>query len=131
MAKAVKAVSKTAKVNKAEEAPNTDTKVAVAADAKAEAKPAPAKKVTAKKAVAKKPATAAAKPAAARKPAAAKPAATKPAAPATSTSSALKIDIGISTADRAAVVNELSKVLAASYTVYLMTHNCHWNVTRP
>ncbi|EJC65707.1 putative DNA-binding protein [Alcaligenes faecalis subsp. faecalis NCIB 8687] len=131
MAKAVKAVSKTAKVNKAEEAPNTDTKVAVAADAKAEAKPAPAKKVTAKKAVAKKPATAAAKPAAARKPAAAKPAATKPAAPATSTSSALKIDIGISTADRAAVVNELSKVLADSYTVYLMTHNFHWNVTGP
>jgi len=38
MAKAVKAVSKTAKVSKAEEAPNTDTKVAVAADVKAEPK---------------------------------------------------------------------------------------------
>ncbi|XOT94197.1 Dps family protein, partial [Alcaligenes pakistanensis] len=45
--------------------------------------------------------------------------------------SALKIDIGISTADRAAVVKELSKVLADSYTVYLMTHNFHWNVTGP
>jgi DNA-binding ferritin-like protein len=147
MAKAVKAVSKTAKVSKAEEAPNTDTKVAVAADVKAEPKPAaakaPAKKVTAKKAVAKKPATAAkapakaaakpaAKPAAARKPTAAKPvAAAKPAAPASAASSALKIDIGISTADRAAVVKELSKVLADSYTVYLMTHNFHWNVTGP
>lgn len=143
MAKAVKAVSKTAKASKAEEAPNTDTKVAVAADVKAEPKPAAAKalakKVTAKKVVAKKPATAAkapakaaAKPAAARKPAATKPvAAAKPAAPASAASSALKIDIGISTADRAAVVKELSKVLADSYTVYLMTHNFHWNVTGP
>ncbi|AYR22066.1 Dps family protein [Alcaligenes faecalis] len=57
--------------------------------------------------------------------------AAKPAVPTGAASSALKIDIGISTTDRAAVVNELSKVLADSYTVYLMTHNFHWNVTGP
>jgi DNA-binding ferritin-like protein len=136
MAKAVKAVSKTAKVSKAEAAPNTDTKVAVAAETKAESKPVAAKKVTAKKPVAKKPATTAKAPATATKPAAKpasarKPVAAKPTAPAGAASSALKIDIGISTADRAAVVNELSKVLADSYTVYLMTHNFHWNVTGP
>ncbi len=136
MAKAVKAVSKTAKASKAEAAPNTDTKVAVAAETKAESKPVAAKKVTAKKPVAKKPATTAKAPATATKPAAKpasarKPVAAKPTAPAGAASSALKIDIGISTADRAAVVNELSKVLADSYTVYLMTHNFHWNVTGP
>lgn len=43
----------------------------------------------------------------------------------------LKIDIGISSTNRAAVALELSKVLADSYTVYLMTHNFHWNVTGP
>lgn len=140
MAKAVKAVNKTAKVSKAEAAPNTDTKVAVATETKAESKSvatkAPAKKVTAKKPVAKKPATAAKAPATATKPAAkpasaGKPVAAKPAVPTGAASSALKIDIGISTTDRAAVVNELSKVLADSYTVYLMTHNFHWNVTGP
>jgi len=43
----------------------------------------------------------------------------------------LRIDIGISDKDRAAVVDELSKMLADSYTLYLMTHNFHWNVTGP
>lgn len=117
MAKAVKAVSKPAKVSKAAEAKSTDTKADVAAAPKAAVTPASAKaaakKVTAKKAVAKKPAADA-----------------KLAHPA-ATSSALKIDIGISSDDRAAVVGELSKVLADSYTVYLMTHNFHWNVTGP
>lgn len=42
-----------------------------------------------------------------------------------------RIDIGISDKDRAAVVGELSKLLADSYTLYLMTHNFHWNVTGP
>lgn len=41
------------------------------------------------------------------------------------------INIGISTKDRAAVAGELSKMLADSYTLYLMTHNFHWNVTGP
>ncbi|WP_425502480.1 Dps family protein [Parapusillimonas granuli] len=43
----------------------------------------------------------------------------------------LPIDIGISDKDRATVSQELSKMLADSYTLYLMTHNFHWNVTGP
>lgn len=46
-------------------------------------------------------------------------------------SSAPQVNIGISTEDRAAIAGELSKVLADSYTLYLMTHNFHWNVTGP
>ncbi|MFA5662684.1 Dps family protein [Castellaniella sp.] len=45
--------------------------------------------------------------------------------------SGLPIDIGISDQDRAAVVTELSRTLADTYTLYLMTHNFHWNVTGP
>jgi starvation-inducible DNA-binding protein len=41
------------------------------------------------------------------------------------------IDIGISVADRAAIAGELSKLLADTYTLYLTTHNFHWNVTGP
>ena len=41
------------------------------------------------------------------------------------------IDIGISDKDRAAIAGGLSKLLADSYTLYLMTHNFHWNVTGP
>jgi starvation-inducible DNA-binding protein len=41
------------------------------------------------------------------------------------------IDIGISTKDRAAIAQGLSKLLADSYTLYLKTHNYHWNVTGP
>lgn len=41
------------------------------------------------------------------------------------------INIGISSDDRAAVAQELSKLLADSYTLYMMTHNFHWNVTGP
>jgi len=47
------------------------------------------------------------------------------------TSSVPRINIGISDKDRAAVAGELSKLLADSYTLYLMTHNFHWNVTGP
>jgi starvation-inducible DNA-binding protein len=43
----------------------------------------------------------------------------------------MKIDIGISTEDRAKIAEELSKVLADSYLLYLKTHNFHWNVTGP
>jgi len=46
-----------------------------------------------------------------------------------SNQSAPRINIGISDKDRAAVAGELSKLLADSYTLYLMTHNFHWNVT--
>ncbi len=45
------------------------------------------------------------------------------------TPSVPRINIGISDKDRAAVAGELSKLLADSYTLYLMTHNFHWNVT--
>lgn len=41
------------------------------------------------------------------------------------------IDIGISDKNRSAVTDELSKTLADTYTLYLMTHNFHWNVTGP
>ncbi|NYT36796.1 DNA starvation/stationary phase protection protein [Pusillimonas soli] len=46
-------------------------------------------------------------------------------------SKGLPIDIGISEKDRATVAAELSKMLADSYTLYLTTHNFHWNVTGP
>ena len=41
------------------------------------------------------------------------------------------IDIGIKAADRARVADGLSRFLADSYTLYLKTHNFHWNVTGP
>ena len=43
----------------------------------------------------------------------------------------MDIDIGISTDDRAKIVESLSTVLADSYMLYLKTHNFHWNVTGP
>jgi starvation-inducible DNA-binding protein len=43
----------------------------------------------------------------------------------------VKIDIGISEADRLKIAEGLSRLLADSYTLYLMTHNFHWNVTGP
>ncbi len=41
------------------------------------------------------------------------------------------IDIGIKAADREKIVLGLSALLADSYTLYLMTHNFHWNVKGP
>ena len=41
------------------------------------------------------------------------------------------IQIGISDKDRAAIAQGLSKLLADTYTLYLTTHNFHWNVTGP
>jgi starvation-inducible DNA-binding protein len=41
------------------------------------------------------------------------------------------IDIGISASERARIAKGLSALLADSYTLYLMTHNFHWNVTGP
>jgi len=41
------------------------------------------------------------------------------------------IDIGIRESDRQAIAEGLKKLLADSYTLYLQTHNFHWNVTGP
>ncbi len=41
------------------------------------------------------------------------------------------IDIGIAEADRITIATELGRVLADTYTLYLKTHNYHWNVTGP
>lgn len=41
------------------------------------------------------------------------------------------IDIGINTEDRVAIAGALKVLLADSYTLYLQTHNFHWNVTGP
>ena len=41
------------------------------------------------------------------------------------------INIGIDGEARAAIAGGLSKVLADTYTLYLTTHNFHWNVTGP
>lgn len=42
-----------------------------------------------------------------------------------------KIDIGISEAHRKTIAEGLSRLLADTYTLYLKTHNFHWNVTGP
>ena len=44
---------------------------------------------------------------------------------------ATSIDIGIGAKDRAAISEGLSRLLADTYTLYLTTHNFHWNVTGP
>ena len=44
---------------------------------------------------------------------------------------AMKIDIGLSDKSRAKIAAGLSGLLADSYTLYLMTHNFHWNVKGP
>jgi starvation-inducible DNA-binding protein len=44
---------------------------------------------------------------------------------------ALPIDIGINENDRREIASGLSKLLADTYTLYLTTHNFHWNVTGP
>ena len=43
----------------------------------------------------------------------------------------VQINIGISDKDRAAIAQGLSRLLADTYTLYLTTHNFHWNVTGP
>jgi starvation-inducible DNA-binding protein len=43
----------------------------------------------------------------------------------------MQIDIGIDAKDRQTIATGLSKVLADTYTLYLKTHNFHWNVTGP
>ena len=46
-------------------------------------------------------------------------------------SKSASINIGINEGDRAKIVNGLSALLADSFTLYMMTHNFHWNVTGP
>jgi starvation-inducible DNA-binding protein len=41
------------------------------------------------------------------------------------------IDIGINQQDRITIAEGLKRLLADSYTLYLQTHNFHWNVTGP
>lgn len=43
----------------------------------------------------------------------------------------MKIDTGIAKKDREKIAKGLSRLLADSYTLYLKTHNYHWNVTGP
>ena len=43
----------------------------------------------------------------------------------------MTIDIGIEQKDRVEIAAGLSRLLADSYTLYLKTHNYHWNVTGP
>lgn len=42
-----------------------------------------------------------------------------------------KIDIGMSEKERQVIAEGLNRFLADSYTLYLMTHNFHWNVKGP
>ncbi|WP_421684607.1 DNA starvation/stationary phase protection protein [Stutzerimonas urumqiensis] len=43
----------------------------------------------------------------------------------------MDINIGIEEQDRKAIAEGLSRLLADTYTLYLKTHNFHWNVTGP
>ena len=43
----------------------------------------------------------------------------------------MKIDIGLTETQRNEIADRLSGLLADSYSLYLKTHNFHWNVTGP
>src|SRR3954471_2930300 len=43
----------------------------------------------------------------------------------------MKINIGIEEKDRKDIAGGLSRLLADTYTLYLKTHNFHWNVKGP
>ena len=43
----------------------------------------------------------------------------------------MEINIGIAEKDRKEIAQGLSRLLADTYTLYLKTHNFHWNVTGP
>ena len=43
----------------------------------------------------------------------------------------MQVEIGISANDRQRLADGLAKLLADSYTLYLKTHNFHWNVKGP
>ena len=44
---------------------------------------------------------------------------------------AMPIDIGIEEGDRKQIADGLARLLADTFTLYLKTHNFHWNVTGP
>jgi starvation-inducible DNA-binding protein len=44
---------------------------------------------------------------------------------------AVPVSIGIGEKDRTAIAGGLNKLLADTFTLYLTTHNFHWNVTGP
>ncbi|KZL49477.1 DNA starvation/stationary phase protection protein [Nodularia spumigena CENA596] len=48
-----------------------------------------------------------------------------------SQATAKSVNIGIDDASRAKIAEGLSRLLADTYTLYLKTHNFHWNVTGP
>ena len=43
----------------------------------------------------------------------------------------MELNIGITGADREKIADALGHLLADTYTLYLKTHNYHWNVTGP
>jgi len=43
----------------------------------------------------------------------------------------MQVNIGISEESRQEIAGSLSRLLADTYTLYLKTHNYHWNVTGP
>lgn len=43
----------------------------------------------------------------------------------------MQVNIGINEQNREAIASGLSRLLADSYSLYLKTHNYHWNVTGP
>jgi starvation-inducible DNA-binding protein len=47
------------------------------------------------------------------------------------TKTSLPVNIGIDEANRAKIAEGLSRLLADTYSLYLKTHNFHWNVTGP
>jgi starvation-inducible DNA-binding protein len=49
----------------------------------------------------------------------------------TTNKATLRIDIGIKESERAKIAQGLSRLLADTYTLYLKTHNFHWNVKGP
>ncbi|AMW34608.1 DNA starvation/stationary phase protection protein [Haematospirillum jordaniae] len=49
----------------------------------------------------------------------------------TASAPATKIDIGIPEKQRLKIADGLSRLLADTYTLYIKTHNFHWNVTGP
>lgn len=60
-----------------------------------------------------------------------KPAAKAAKAPQAVSAKGQPIDIGISADHRAAIAKGLNGLLADTFTLYLTTHNFHWNVTGP
>lgn len=59
------------------------------------------------------------------------PAKRKTKSEAAATSGAPTVNIGIDAADRGKIAEGLTRLLGDSFTLYLMTHNFHWNVTGP